>query len=142
RHFRVNTVLIEQIDGIDLESLKGALGDLLDVLWPTVQAQPARLPRGIELEPELGGNHHLLAEGREGFAHQFFVCDRAIPLRRIEECDAAFDGCPENRDHLLLVSGWTVGKAHSHTAQSESRNFQVAISKFALLHFFELLSFN
>src|SRR6266496_4365426 len=35
RHVRVNTVLIEQIDGIDLESLKRALGDLLDVLWPT-----------------------------------------------------------------------------------------------------------
>ncbi len=45
-HVRVNTVLIEQIDGIDLESLERGLGDLLDVLWPTIQAHPAAPPVG------------------------------------------------------------------------------------------------
>ena len=36
-HVRVNAVLIEQIDGIDLEPLERALGGLLDVLRPAVQ---------------------------------------------------------------------------------------------------------
>ena len=31
--------------------------------------------------------------------------------------------------------------AHAHTAESESRNFQAAFSKFALLHFMNGLSF-
>ena len=47
---------------------------------------------GIKLEPELGGYHDLPAEGSEGFAHEFFVCERAVGFSGIEECDAAFDG--------------------------------------------------
>ena len=35
-HVRVNAVLIEQVDGIDLEPLKRAFGELLDVLWPAI----------------------------------------------------------------------------------------------------------
>ena len=37
RHVRVDAVLIEQIDDIGLEALERGLGDLLDVLGPTVQ---------------------------------------------------------------------------------------------------------
>jgi hypothetical protein len=36
RHVRVNTVLVEQIDDIGLESLEGGFGDFLDVVWPTI----------------------------------------------------------------------------------------------------------
>src|ERR1035441_7120732 len=46
------------------------------------------------------------------------------------------NGSPEKRGHLLLVFGRTVRKAHSHAAEPESRNFQAALSKFALLHCF------
>src|SRR5438128_4703653 len=65
-HVRVNTVLIEQIDGIDLESVERGLGDLLDAFGPTIQAW-----KGINVEPELRGYHHLPTEGGEGFAHEF-----------------------------------------------------------------------
>ena len=52
RHVRVDAVLIEQIDDIDLESLERGLGDLLDVLRPTIQAH--LLPRsGPSLNPNL-----------------------------------------------------------------------------------------
>ena len=37
---------------------------LLDVLRSAVQAATL-LPVGFDLEPELGGDHHLVAEGRE-----------------------------------------------------------------------------
>src|SRR5262245_60785186 len=91
-HVRVNTVLIEQINGLDLESLERGLGDLLDVLWPTIQPHPTRLSVGLKFESELRGYHHLPAEGGERFAHEFFVCERAVNFSGIEECDAAFDG--------------------------------------------------
>src|ERR1700737_482586 len=58
----------------------------------------------------------------------------AVDFGGIEECDAAFHGRPDDRDHLLLFSGRTVAKAHSHAAQPDSRDFQIAFSKFALLH--------
>ena len=101
-HVRVDAMLIEQVDGLDLEPLERALDDLLDVLRPAVQA---RLPRPLvvsaEVEPELGGDDHLPAEGGEGLAHQLLVRERAVDLGGVEERDAAFDGRPEQRSHLL-----------------------------------------
>src|SRR5262245_65840663 len=66
REVRVNTVLIEQIDDIDLESLERGLGDLLDALWPTIQPHPTRLSAGLKFEPALGCYHHLLLDGSTG----------------------------------------------------------------------------
>ena len=37
RHVRIYAVLIEQIDGVDLEAREGSLGHLSDVLGPTIQ---------------------------------------------------------------------------------------------------------
>jgi hypothetical protein len=50
-----DTVLVEQIAGLDPESLERALGDLLDMLGPTIRANPLRPPLGSSSEPELGG---------------------------------------------------------------------------------------
>ncbi|MNY72386.1 hypothetical protein D3C86_2109320 [compost metagenome] len=75
------------------------------MLGPAVQAPHG--PRGgIDVEPELGGNHHLIAEGGQGFTHQFLVRVRAVDLGRIEEGDATIHGRPNQRDHFLLVLGW------------------------------------
>ena len=65
RHVRIDAVLIEQIDALDLEPLERGLGDLSDVLRPAVQATLLARLR-IEVEPELGGDHHLLAERARG----------------------------------------------------------------------------
>jgi hypothetical protein len=92
RHVRVDTMLIEQIDGLYLESLDRALGDFLDVLWPTIEPHPLRPAVGIEFEPELGGDHHLSPVRSEGLAHEFFVCEWAVDLSGVEEGDAEFDG--------------------------------------------------
>ena len=124
------------------EPLERTLDGLLDVLRPAVQARrtlhPARIGVGAKVEPEFGGDHHPVAEGSEGFAHEFFVQERAVDLGGVEECDAAFHGCPDQSGHLLLVFGRAVRKAHSHAAEPEGRNFQAALSKFALLHCFSL----
>jgi hypothetical protein len=108
RHVRVNPMLIEQVDDIHLEPLERALGGLLDVLRPAVQARPLHPGgdrSGTEVEPEFGGDHHLLAEGSEGFAHQLFVQERAVDLGGVEECDAAFHGCPEREVISCLSLG-------------------------------------
>jgi len=55
-------------------------------------------------------------------------------LGKIEERNAACHGRSEKRDHLLFVFGRAVRKAHSHTAESDGRDFQITFSKFALFH--------
>ena len=62
RHVRVDAMLIEEIDGLDLEPLQRGFGDFLDVLRPAVQASPPGPPLRIELETELRGDHHLVAQ--------------------------------------------------------------------------------
>src|SRR5439155_21649535 len=102
-HIRVNTVLIEEVDRVNLERLEPlerSFGDLLDVRWPTVQAP---LPAGFEFEPELCRDHHLIAQRGERFAYELFIGERAIGFCRVEERHAAFDGRANQRDHLLLV---------------------------------------
>ena len=76
----------------------------------------------------------LLANGSERFAHEFFVGERTIDFGGIEECNAAFDGRADQRNPVLLVDRRTVAEAHSHAAEPDGRDFQVALSKFALLH--------
>ena len=71
----------------------------------------------IDLEAELGGDHHLVAERSESFAHEFFVRERTVHFGGIEEGDAAFDGRTNQRDPFLLVDRGTVAKAHSHAAE-------------------------
>jgi hypothetical protein len=108
--------------------------DLFDVLGAAIQTQPAGRAVGLELEPELGGDHHLIANRSEGFADKLLVHVRAVSLGGVEEVDTAFDGRPDQGDHLRLVLGRAIGNAHSHAAEPDGRNFQAALSKFAFLH--------
>ena len=108
---------------------------LADVIQARQTLHPTRIEIRIEVKPEFGGYRHLIMEGSEGFAHKFFIQKRAVDLGGIEECYAAFYGCAEDRGHLLLIFWRAVGKAHSHATESDSRDFQIAVSKFALLHF-------
>jgi len=132
-------MLIIKIDGLDLEPLERALGGLPDVIRPAVDANWSV---GTELEAEFGRDDHLLAERRKRFTNQFLVDEWTVNFGGIEKGDAAFDGSSDERDHLLPVSGRrAVAVAHSHAAEPDRRDFQVAVSEFAFLHF-QLLIFS
>src|SRR5579864_1329495 len=92
----------------------------------------------IEFESELRGDDDLRAIGGESFAYELFVCEWAVDFGGIEEGDAPVHGCPDDRDHLFPVSGWTITEAHSHAAKANRRDFQVAFSQFALFHGFSV----
>ena len=76
RHVRVDAVLVVEVDGLDPEPLERALGHLLDVLGPAVQAP--LLPVGTELVAELGGDHDLVPDGGQRFAHELLVRERTV----------------------------------------------------------------
>ena len=63
------------------------------MFWSTIQAR--LLPIGIEFEAELGGDHYLVPERSESFAHEFFILEWTVGFRGIEECNAALNGGPD-----------------------------------------------
>src|SRR6266480_4765838 len=67
-------------------------------------------------------------------AHELFVGVRTVYLGGIEECDTAFHGRADERDHRRFVRWDTVALAHPHAAEPEGRDFEIALSKFAVLH--------
>src|SRR5207244_5844333 len=67
-------------------------------------------------------------------ASKFFVGVGTVDFGGIEECDAAFNGRADERDHRLLVRWDTVALAHPHAAEPQRRHFQTTRSQFALLH--------
>ena len=116
-----------------LSRLQRGLGDLADVLRPAVEAAlPAR--RGVDVEAELGGDHHLVAQRRKRLADQLLVGERAVDLGGVEEGDAALDGGAEQRDHLRPVARLAVGEAQAHAAEADGRDLEAALAEFALLH--------
>lgn len=119
---RIDPMLIEKIDGLDLEPPERTLRGLPDVLGPTVQARPGLVARRVDLEPELCGDHHVAAEGRERLAHQLFVGERAVHLCGVEKRDPALDRRPNQRDHLPPVAGPAVREVQPHAAEPERRH--------------------
>jgi hypothetical protein len=82
-----------------------------------------------------------MCDGRlSRLADEFFVRERAVGFGSIEEGDAAIDRGANQRDHLCLIAGRTVARAHAHTAEPEWRNFQSVPSERARLHFGSLSS--
>ncbi|HEY6045585.1 MAG TPA: hypothetical protein VIU65_03225 [Pyrinomonadaceae bacterium] len=133
-HFRIDAVLIQQIDCFDLESSKRSFSHLFDVLGAAVEPGPSRCIFRTRCETKFGGNHYLVADGSECFTHQFFIDERAIDLSCVKECDAAINCRPHQRDHFLFVCGRAVTKAHSHAAEPDDRYLETAVSQFSLLH--------
>ena len=97
-HVRIDAVLIEQVDRLDLEPPERSLGDFPDVRRPAVQA--ARLPAS-NVNPNLVAITTRSRNGRQGFADQLFVDVRAVGFGGVEERHASLDGRPNQGDHLL-----------------------------------------
>jgi hypothetical protein len=133
RHVRIDAVLIEQIDGIDLEPLQRGVGDLFDALRPAVQAA-LLAGRRIEIETELGCNDHFTLKGSECLTHQSFVGERTIDFGGIEECNAMLDGRSDQGNSVRLVDRRPISEAQSHAAEPDGGHFKAALSQFALLH--------
>ena len=93
------------------------------------------LPSGLELEPELGGDHHPSAKGCKRFADEFFVGERTVDFSRIEEGDAAIDRrMDERRSFPCLsptgLSPWLILMQPSPRAETS----RLLFAKYALLH--------
>ena len=104
RHVGIDAVLIEEIDAVGLEPLQRRVGHLADVRGPAVEAG---LLSVLEPEPELGRDHHLVANRSERFADELFVRERPVHLGGVEERDAAVDRRADDGD-AVFTARWPV----------------------------------
>jgi len=130
RYVRVDTMLVKKIDPIRPQPFESLIGNQFDALRTAIQAVAWRRI----LEPELGGNHDVIAEWLQRLANNLFVGEGAIGFRRVEKSDAAFKCGANERNGLLALSGRPIAEAQPHAAQANSRDLQAAFSEFALLH--------
>src|SRR5215831_2127137 len=135
-------MLVEQIDYLGPEPFERSIGDLLDVLRPAIQAGDTWAAVRLHPEAELGGDDYFLAYGGKALANQFLVRERPVHFGGIKESDAPVHCYSQQRDHLFLVCGWAVSIGHAHTTKADGRYFQIALSKFALLHEFSVRRLN
>jgi hypothetical protein len=131
RDVRVDAVLVEQVDVVRPEPLQRAVDARADGLGAAVEAVFAAAAE--EVEAELGRDHDLVAHRFERLADEFFVRERPVHLRRVEERDPALDGVADQPDPVLLRREWRERLAEAHAAEAEPRDFEV-LAESACLH--------
>ena len=127
---RVDAMLVEEIDDIRLETAQGGFCHGTDRLRPAVHARSDL----TVLEAELGGDHHLVAEGCQRLAEQFFVVAGAVGFGGIKESDTQLECAADQFDGGATLGGRTVAVAQAHAAQTDGGNFQPAFTKCSFLH--------
>ena len=131
RHVGIDTMLVEQIDAVRPEPFQRRVGYFADVLGSAIEA---RLLPVLDPEPEFRRDDHLIPNGREGFANDFFVREGAVHFCRVEERDAASDRRADNRDALVTAGGRSVAEADAHASEAKGRHLESAAAQRAFLH--------
>ena len=84
---------------------------------------------GVGDEPELGGEHHVVAAALDGPADEFLVDVRAVDLGGVDEVDAEVERAVDGADGFGVVgAGAGVAVRHAHCAKADARYCQVAES--------------
>ena len=129
RHFRIDTVLIQQVNMVGAQAFQRTFHCPADMVGTTVDGGRLLL---LDAEAEFRPDFHFVAKRCECLADPLFAGVRAIDLRRIEESDA-FVVCPANQsDHILFVVLPAVITHHRQAAQTDGRYIQS--SEFTILH--------
>ena len=120
RHVGVDPVLVEQVDRG--RSAAAAARPRRPAGCARAGCRPRRAAcrRRIDVEAELGGDHHLVADRRQRLADQLLVGERAVDLGGVEERDAAVDRGADQRDHLCPVGSLAVAAGSSPCSPARS----------------------
>src|SRR6266536_4541137 len=93
-------MLIEQVDAVRAEALEHAVDGQLDMAGAAVDSWAPLTGLKIDVEAELGCDHHPISERRDALAENALDLMRAVRLGRIEEGDAPVERSPDDVEHL------------------------------------------
>ena len=119
RHVGIDAMLVEEVDAVGLEPLQHALGRALDVVGAAVEARAALARVGIDVPAELGGDHHLVAHGRQRVADQFLVGKGAVGFGGIEQGHPALVRTADDADRLVAIGRLAIGGGEAHRAEAD-----------------------
>ena len=124
RNGRVESVLVEEIDGLNAEVFQGLFTDTTDVFRAAVKASFDFLFVLIEHEAELGGDLNAVLKRRDRLSHEFFVlgAHAAVDLGGIKEVDAEIVGLGHHAFEHGRIGCFAAVIAHAHTAEAKSRD--------------------
>ena len=115
---RIDAVLVEKIDVVRAEASQHRVRYALDVLRLAVE--PAAFARRrINVKAELGGDHDLVADGRQRFPDQGFVGPGTVDLGSIKQGDAEVVGAANDADALGLFRRLAVGRSEAQGPKAE-----------------------
>ena len=73
----------------------------------------------IDLEAELGGNHHPVPHRPQRFAYHLLIRERAVDLGGVEERDTALHGRTDERDPVVPGDRSGVAGVQPHAAEAD-----------------------
>jgi hypothetical protein len=71
-------MLVEEIDGLNVEASERCLGDLFDAFLLAVQALPPRAAVGVQVEPKFRCDEDLVADRRKCLTNENLVGERSV----------------------------------------------------------------
>src|SRR6185437_4917517 len=119
RHIGIDAMLIEQVDYAGFEALQSSVSDGSDPFRGTIQT----LARYSIFEAELRSNNDLVANWSERLTDKFFICERAVSFRGVEERHTAVIGSANHLDGFTFFGRGAISEAESHAAEAERGNF-------------------
>jgi hypothetical protein len=104
--------------------------------WRRGESNCSSLPRAADkaADKELRGDHDLVADGCQRPADQPLVLTGGVALRGVVKGAAQVERLAHQVDRLVVAHPRPVSVAEPHAAESDRRDFQIALSECALLH--------
>jgi hypothetical protein len=120
---RIHAMLVIEVDIVGLQPLEGAFDHLADMVRPA-DGLAGKAAAVLDVETELGCDHHLVAHGAQGFSDKFFVVIGSIDLGGVKEGHTAIEGGPDQGNGLAPIHRGTIGGAHAHASKADGGNFK------------------
>ncbi len=114
RRLGVHAVLVEEVDVVEAEPPQRVVARFLHVLGPAVHAAVGGIAAADD--PELGGEHDLVAPVGDRTAHQLLVGAAAVHRGGVEEAHPQLQRAMDSGDRLGVVA-LAVELGHPHAPQ-------------------------
>src|ERR1700686_1207865 len=103
RRIRIDAMLVIEVNVLDAKPLQTSFAGLLHVVGLAADAAVTWVA-GIADNPELCGQHDLVALALDRASDELFVLVRPVDVGGVEKIDAEFEGAMNGRDRFGVIA--------------------------------------
>jgi len=122
-------VQVVQVEVVDAEPGQRRLAVAADAVGAGIDVHAVL----VADDPDLAGQHHLVASAGDRPTDQFLVVAGAVAHRGVQQGDADLDRAVHGGDGLLVV-GRAIGLGHAHAAQADRGHGEALPTQVSRLH--------